>query len=51
MKPVSSSFTLPISLDTLYAIAVLFPEPFLALPYAILHQASFLTFAHFFGLR
>src|SRR5919106_227156 len=40
-----------ISLDILCAIAALFPEPFLALPYVVSHQASFLTFAHYLWIE
>ncbi len=35
----------PTFLDTLFAIAQLFAEPFLAQPFAVLHQVSFLIFA------
>ncbi len=34
----------PTFLDTLFAIAQLFAEPFVAQPFAVLHQASFLIF-------
>jgi len=38
---------LSISPDILFSVAQLFPSIFLAQSFAILHQASFLTFARF----
>jgi hypothetical protein len=48
-----SLYYLPFSIsqDTLFAIARLFSEPFLAQPFAILHQASFQVFARFLWIE